>query len=168
MLINPLFIKIGIIIASFIGAFFMGFHYASVSIQGKWDKEKAQNNAKMAQIIIEANNKVFMAEHAANDRIAAIGALYEKKLKEQQNAKKNLDQLNSSSGMFINAILPSSCHASNNPTATASLSHGATRVRLSESDGRFLIQIASEADQIASQLSQCQSIIQSDRSINVK
>ena len=165
MPINPLLIKIGVIIASFIGAFFMGFHYASVSIHGQWDKEKAQNNAKTAQIINEANNKVFMAEHAANDRIAAIGALYEKRLKEQQNAKKNLDQLNTSSGMFINAILPSSCNASNNAATTASLSNGATRVRLSESDGRFLIEIAAEADQIANQLNQCQEIIKSDRSM---
>jgi len=165
MPINPLLIKMGVVIASLIGAFFMGFHYASVSIHGQWDKEKAENNAKTAQIINEANNKVFMAEHAANDRIAAIGALYEKKLKEQQNAKTNLDQLNTTSGMFINAILPSYCTPTSNAASSPSIRNGATRVRLSESDGRFLIQIAAEADQIANQLTQCQAVIQSDRSM---
>jgi uncharacterized protein (UPF0333 family) len=168
MPINPLLIKIGILIASLIGAFFIGYRSASIVVHGQWDKEKAQNNAKTAQIINEANNRVFMAEHAANDRIANISAIYEKKLKEQKNAKSNLDNLNATSGMFINAILPSYCNASNNAPTTASLGDGATRVRLSQADGRFLIAIADEADQIANQLSQCQAVIQSDRFNNDK
>jgi len=164
MPINPLLIKIGIAIASLIGAFFIGYRSASIVVQGQWDKEKAQNNAQTAQIIANANAKVLQAEHLANERIASIGAIYESKLKEQKNAKIILDNINITSGMFINAILPSYCSATNNAPTSASLGNGATRLRLSESDGRFLIQIASEADQIASQLSQCQSIIQSDRS----
>lgn len=168
MPINPLLIKIGIVIASFIGAFFIGYRSASIVVHGQWDKEKAQNNAQTAQIIANANAKVLQAEHLANERIASIGVIYESKLKEQKNAKIILDNLNTTSGMFINAILPSYCNAANNASTSPSIGDGATRLRLSESDGRFLIQIASEADQIASQLSQCQSIIQSDRSINVK
>jgi hypothetical protein len=165
MPINPLLIKIGVFVALLIGAFFIGYRSASVVVHGQWDKEKAENNAKAAQLITEANNKVFMAEHRANDRIAAISTIYEKKLKEQKNAKANLDTINATGGLFINAYCPANFNASNNSAASSGIRNGATRDRLSESDGRFLIQIADEADQIANQLAQCQGVIQSDRSM---
>ena len=165
MPINPLFIKLGLLIASIIGAFFMGYRSASIAVHGQWDKEKAQNNAQAAQIIADANAKVLAAERQASQRIAAIGALYETKLKEQNHAKNNLDRLNASGGLFINAILPGYCNAPNQSPATARLGDGATRIRLSESDGRFLIQFAADADQVANQLAQCQGVITSDREI---
>ena len=163
MPINPLFIKLGLLIASIIGAFFMGYRSASIAVQGQWDKEKAENNAQAVQIIADANAKVLAAERQASERIAAIGAFYEIKLKEQNLAKNNLDILNASSGLFVNAILPDYCNAPNKPAAAARIGDGAARVRLSQADGRFLIQFAADADQVANQLAQCQSVILSDR-----
>jgi len=145
--------------------FFSGWHIGAGLKQGQWDKERASNAIALSNAITEANNKVFMAEHAANDRIAAISTLYETKLKEQKNAQARLINLNATGGLYINAYCPNSDTANGNTAAAARLSHGASRVQLSQSDGAFLIGFADDADQVANQLAACQAVILSDRKV---
>jgi hypothetical protein len=163
MPINLIFIKISAALALLVGAFFWGYHSASVSVHRQWSEEKATLNAQAAQQIATANAKVLAAERAASIRIAVISANYEAQLKEQTNEKNRLVTINHGDGLFVNAIC-SSRPNSNPATATPSSGgDGATRVRLSEADGRFLIEFAADADQVANQLKQCQAVIQSDR-----
>ena len=100
-----------------------------------------------------------------NNKIASISAIYETKRQEKQNEKNRLIAINSSNGLFINARTSTNQPANGNTTASTSVSDGASRVRLSESDGRFLINIASDADQIVNQLSECQAIVYADREV---
>lgn len=158
MPINLICIKIAVTTALLVGAFFMGYRTASHLVHGEWDKEKVQN----IQAIANANQRVLDAEHAANQRVASITQKYETKLGELRNAQNRLIALNADGQLFINAICPNpSANANSGPTT--SFRDGAQRVRLSESDGRFLIQFAADADQVANQLTQCQGVILSDR-----
>jgi hypothetical protein len=165
MPINLIFIKISAAIALLVGAFFWGYHSASVSVHRQWAEEKAQLNAQAAQQIAQANAKVLAAERLANIRIAVITANYEAQLKEQTHEKNRLDAINRGDGLFVNAICPSGGNANGTTATTPSGGDGASRVRLSQADGQFLIEFAAEADQVANQLTQCQAVIQSDREV---
>jgi hypothetical protein len=146
-----------------VGIFFGGWHLGSKLKQGEWDKERVSNAIALSTAIADANAKVLATEHALNNKIASISAVYETKLQEKQNEKNRLIAINSSNGLFINARASTNQPANGNTTASTSLSDGTSRVRLSESDGRFLINFASDADQVANQLSECQAVIYADR-----
>ena len=160
MPINPLVIKIAVAIALLVGAFFMGYRLASNLVHGQWDKEKLQT----MQMVASANQRVLDAEHAANQRVASITQKYETKLGELRNEQNRLIALNADGQLYINAICPNSSAVANASAAT-SFRDGSQRVRLSEPDGRFLIQFAADADQVANQLTQCQGVINSDREL---
>lgn len=143
--------------------FFSGWHLGARLKQGEWDQERANQATALSSALAASNAKVLAAEHAANQRIAAIGARYETQLQEQRNAENRMVHLNASGGLFINAHCPANRPSSGDPAARTASSDGATRVRLSESDGRFLIAYAASADQVANQLAACQAVIKGDR-----
>ena len=160
MPINPLIIKFLANLALLIGAFFWGYQTASHLVHADWDKEKIQT----LQTLEVANRQVLDDERNANQRIAKISLKYETQLAELKNEQNRLTALNADGQLYINAICPTA-NANNNAAATTRSSDGSQRVRLSEPDGRFLIQFAADADQVANQLTQCQAIINSDREV---
>ena len=163
MLPQAQLIKLAVIGLVAVSIFFGGWHLGSKLKQGEWDKERASSAINLATAIADSDVKVLATEHALNNKIASISAVYETKLQEKKNETNRLNTINRSSGLFVNTITPTNQASNCNASAPASFGNGTSRVRLSESDGSFLINFASDADQVANQLSECQAVIYTDR-----
>jgi hypothetical protein len=141
----------------------VGYQYGSMSVQSKWDKEKAELNAQAAKEIQEANDRVRAIERESYLKVAQTEQMFNKKLKE-----KNLEEVNAlnrarTGGLFVNAKCPSSVNAMSGAAKNSSSGDGETRVELHQADGEFLIRFAAEADRITEQLSACQKLLEDER-----
>ena len=165
MLPQAQLIKLAVIGLMVVSIFFGGWHLGSKLKQGEWDKDRATSAITLATAITDSDAKVLAIEHTLNNKIASISAGYETKLQEKKNETNHLIAINRSSGLFVNASTPINTAQNCNASTPTSVSNGTSRVRLSESDGSFLINFASDADQVANQLSECQAVIYADRTV---
>lgn len=141
----------------------VGYQYGSMSVQSKWDKEKAELNAQAAKEIQEANDRVRAIERESYLKVAQTEQLFNKKLKEKDLEEANALNRARTSGLFINAKCPSGTNAVPGASSSSSSSDGETRVELPQADGEFLIRLAAEADRVTEQLSACQKLLEDER-----
>ena len=156
-------IKWAVVGVAFILACLFSWTQGALNVQAKWDKEKAELNARAAAEIEAANNRVRAIERESYLKVAQTEQLFNKKLKEKDLEEANALNRARTGGLFVNAKCPSGADTVPGASSSSGSSDGETRVELPQADGEFLIRFAAEADRITEQLSACQKLLEDER-----
>lgn len=160
---NLLAIKALAALALVVGIFGAGWKLGSEHTQAQWDREKAELNAKAVEELAAAQQHTRDVEADMQERLRKTTAAYTQKLKEKNDEENAAVERARTDGLFVNAECPSNPNTVSSAASSTGGSHAATRVRLHEKDGEFLIRLASEADRTAEQLTACQTILNEER-----
>ena len=147
------------------GTYVAGRHDGAKINEAVWQKREAEINGKQADLIAKANQAVRDEEHRRVTDINNVAADYEDKLKGKDNALQTaLNSLKSGGGLFLHTACPAPSGDTKGGVATSPrIDNGSARVQFPETDARFLLGLASEADRNTAQLTACQALIKADR-----
>ena len=142
-------------------------HDGALSERVVWETRLAEENANAAKSIQAAEESARQKEHDSAQRIQSISADYQRKLANEKTKYKSVDA-RVADGSF--RLLDSSATAvcpDNGGTPQASApaggSNGAEGCKLSANTSRSLWFLATNADDVATQLAACQAVIEADR-----
>ena len=150
------------------GSYLKGRGDGKAMTEAVWQKREAEINAATATKIREREAQVRADERDKANAQAKISADLQRKLKETSNAKDRViaDLRSGARRLSIPAACPATGgSAMPSAAATASGRDGETRADLSEHAARFLVDLASRADEVVAQLTACQAVILADRNI---
>jgi hypothetical protein len=156
---NLQLLKLVAMVGMVLCAYMYGHSEGSNAVTAKWQTEKAQANADALKAVQDAQDKVSKIEHDRAKEVSILDVKYQQSLSKVKNEKELAIANAKSDGLFINASCSDNSNTLSNTGSTASSSHGNTRVKLSDEAGSFLIQLASEADEVAQQLNACQQLL---------
>lgn len=144
-------------------AFGAGWDIGAGRVQGRWDAEKAELNAKAADAIQQSMNRTLAVEREAAAKVAATSAKYQKALKEKESEEAAAIDRARTGGLFIDAQCPGSGNGVSETGTGSSGRDGTTRARLPDATAEALLRIGAEADRVVEQLTACQEQLQKDR-----
>lgn len=145
-----------------IGAYFYGRADGVAITERNWQAREAKINAEHAEKIAAAGKLARDAEGRHAAELAAVSADYQKKLKENRDAKDRAiaDLRRTHQRLSIPAACPPPGGGGVPETRSASGGRdGEARAQLSQSAIDFLISLAAEADEVVLQLTACQAVV---------
>lgn len=171
LLLNPRFLAAMGLAAALAGAYLYVDHRAykrgADASTLLWQAREAEELAAANVEIERLNRAARDAERLQADRVAAIASQYEKDL---ENAKRTRDAALAAAraGTLVLRDPATTCQdpgarAAGAPPASAGGRDGPAGANLSPAFTDFLVDLASEADQVVAQLTACQAVILADR-----
>lgn len=148
------------------GAYAKGRSNGKAGERAAWTERELQINTETAAKLKDANDRLIATERAHAAALADVSADYQRKLKENDDAK-NAVIAGVRAGtrkLYIGAKCPAAGgDAVPGAAAGAGGRDAEPRAELHESAARFLVELASEADAVTRQLAACQAVVTSDR-----
>lgn len=147
------------------GGYARGDHDGKLSEHDQWVTREAALNADAAKKIKEAADSARAEERSKAEKQAQISTDLQAKLQEAENEKNRLaaDVRAGKRKLSISARCPPRGDPKGAVAAPSGGRDGETRAELPVEASDFLIGLATEADNLARQLSACQAVILSDR-----
>jgi hypothetical protein len=172
---NPATIKAIIMAVAIAAASYAGWHFRGLKADADIAALKQEHavviaslQSAMAKAKADAEQSARNQERSHAEQMAKVA---EKHQEEISNAKAKLDRAVSdyrAGSIRLRDKFACNCSSGTGRSAEVSAAtsqrDGEAGIRLLSQDVEFLLQFASEADQLADQLRQCQSVIASDRS----
>lgn len=168
-MINPYIILAAVLfwVASVVGAGWYEHHQGAIAEDAKWQAREITEQAQASQQILTAENAARTAEAASAQAVAQAQLQFQKELKDEQaKTSAALHAVNVGTLRLHDpgaSSVQTSCHpnakAGTDSTGASSSSDG----YLSKQADRFLLDITSEADELAQRLNECEVILQKDR-----